>query len=117
MASDRRLKRYYDEINRRFFQDELPRNVIVRWARAGEEKDVACTEKSNPDSKHSYLILLNREKNPTPSIMLSSLAHEMVHVATKFKDDHGDAFDEWHKKLTDRGLFRKGAVLSNITLF
>ena len=80
MASDRRLKRYYDEINRRFFQDELPRNVIVRWAREGEEKDVACTEKANPDSKHSYLILLNREKNPTPSIMLSSLAHEMVHI-------------------------------------
>lgn len=115
--SDRSLKRWYREINRRFFKGELPDNVIVRWARAGEEKDVACTEKLNPDSKNKYLILLNRAKNPTPSIKLSSLLHETVHIATNYKDEHGEAFDDWHKKLTERGAFRKGALLSNITLF
>ena len=115
--SDRSLKHWYRELNRRFFNGELPDNIVVRWARAGEESDVACTEKLNPDNKNKYLILLNRAKNPTASIKLSSLAHECVHVATQYRDNHGEAFDDWHKKLTDRGLFKKGALLSNITLF
>lgn len=115
--SDRSLKAYYRLINKRFFNGELPDNVVVRWARAGEEKDVACTEKLNPDNKNKYLILLNRAKNPTASIKLASLLHEAVHVATQYRDNHGEAFDDWHKKLTDRGAFKKGALLANITLF
>ena len=116
--SDGSLKKWYRIINRKFFNNELPDNVIVRWARAGEEKDCAsCSPIDNPDNKNKYLILLNRSKNPTASIKLSALAHEMVHIATNYKDEHGDAFSEWHEKLTTRGLFRKGALLSNITLF
>jgi hypothetical protein len=116
--SDASLKKWYRLINKKFFSQELPDNVIVRWARAGEESDVAsCSPVDNPDNKHKYLIILNKSKNPTASIKLSSLAHEMVHIATHCKDEHGDAFDDWHKKLTDRGLFKKGALLSNITLF
>jgi hypothetical protein len=118
LHSDASLKKWYRTINKRFFNNELPDNVIVRWACAGEESDVAsCSPLDNPDNKHKYLILLNKSKNPTASIKLSSLAHEMVHIATNYQDEHGEAFDEWHKKLTDRGLFKKGALLSNITLF
>lgn len=117
-SSDGSLKKWYRIINTKFFNNELPDNVIVRWARAGEETDIAsCAPIDNPDNKNKYLILLNRAKNPTASIKMSSLAHEMVHVATQYKDDHGPAFDEWHEKLTTRGLFRKGAVLSHVTLF
>jgi hypothetical protein len=117
-SSDPSLKKWYRNINKRFFNNELPDNVIVRWARAGEEKDIAsCSPIDNPDNKNKYLILLNRAKNPTASIKMSSLAHEMVHVATNYKDEHGPAFDEWHEKLTQRGLFRKGAVLAHVTLF
>jgi len=117
-SSDPSLKKWYRNINKRFFNNVLPDNVIVRWARAGEEKDVAsCSPIDNPDNKNKYLILLNRAKNPTASIKMSSLAHEMVHVATNYKDEHGPAFDEWHEKLTQRGLFRKGAVLAHVTLF
>ena len=116
--SDGSLKKWYRIINTKFFKNELPDDVIVRWARGGEESDVAsCSPIDNPDKKNKYLILLNRAKNPTTSIKLSSLAHEMVHVATKNRDAHGEAFDEWHKKLTERGLFRRGALLSNTTLF
>jgi len=92
-SSDASLKKWYRVINKKFFLGELPDNVIVRWARAGEESDVAsCSPIDNPDNKNVYLILLNRAKNPTASIKMSSLAHEMVHVATKYKDDHGPAF-------------------------
>jgi hypothetical protein len=117
-TSDRSLKNYYRIINKKFFNGELPDNVVIRWATAGEEKDVAsCSPIDNPDNKNKYLILLNRAKNPTASIKLSALAHEMVHVATQYRDEHGPAFDEWHEKLTQRGLFRKGALLSHVTLF
>lgn len=117
-ASDRSLKKYYRDINHRFFNNELPDNVIVRWAKPGEEKDVAsCSPIGGDDGKHKYLILLNRKKCTTASIKLAALAHEMVHIATNYKDDHGDAFSEWHQKLTTRGLFKKGAVLPDITLF
>jgi hypothetical protein len=116
MRSDRTLKTWYNRINKRFFYDELPANVIVRWAESGEEKDIACTERL-VGKKHSYEILLNRDKNPTPSIKLASLVHEMVHLATHYTDSHGPLFDEWRAKLGERGVFKKGALLKGITLF
>jgi len=60
---------------------------------------------------------LNREKNSTNSQKLSTLIHEMIHIATHFKDSHGPLFAEWHLKLTERGAFKKGALLKGITLF
>jgi len=117
MRSDRTLKRWYLLINKKFFYGELPTNVIVRWALPGEEKDIACTERLVNSKRHSYEILLNREKNPTNSIKLTSLAHEMIHVATHYKDSHGPLFDGWRHRLGERGLFKKGALLKGITIF
>ena len=111
------LKQWYAHINRKYFYDELPANVIVRWANPGEEKDVACTEKLTDDDTHSYQILLNKAKNPTSSIKLASLVHEMIHIATKYKDNHGPSFEEWRVKLGERGIFRKGALLKGLTIF
>jgi hypothetical protein len=116
MRSDRTLKKWYAVINKRFFFDELPANVIVRWATPGEEKDVACTARATGE-KHSYEILLNREKNKANSQKLSSLVHEMIHIATQCRDSHGPLFAEWHLKLTERGIFKKGALLRGICLF
>ncbi len=116
MQSNRTLKGWYNKINTRFFYDELPSNVIVRWALPGEEKDIACTERL-VDKRHSYEILLNREKNKTNSIKLSSLVHEMIHVATKYRDQHGPAFEEWRVRIGERGIFKKGALLKSITIF
>lgn len=116
MRSDRTLKRWYSTINKKFFYGELPSNVIVRWALPGEENDIACIERVL-DEKHSYVILLNREKNKTNSQKLNSLIHEMTHIATHYRDNHGPLFDEWHKKLTERGAFKKGALLKGISLF
>lgn len=116
MKSDRTLKRWYLIINKKFFYGELPTNVIVRWALSGEENDIACTERI-VGKKHSYEILLNRDKNKTNSIKLGTLVHEMIHVATHFKDSHGPLFEEWRAKLGERGVFKKGALLRGITLF
>lgn len=117
MRSDRTLKRWYRTINKKFFFDELPANVIVRWALSGEESDIASCTKHESGNRHSYEILLNREKNRTNSQKLSTLVHEMIHVATHYRDDHGPLFAEWHAKLTERGIFKKGALLKGICLF
>jgi len=116
MPSDRALKKWYSVINKKFFYGELPTNVIVRWALPKEEKDIACCQKLN-EGRYSYEITLNRELNKTLSQRVSSLVHEMIHVATQSRDNHGPLFDEWHKKLTERGVFKKGAVLKKLCLF
>jgi hypothetical protein len=116
MRSDRTLKRWYNLINKKFFFGELPSNVIVRWALPDEEKDIACVERIYGE-RHCYEILLNRDKNKTHSQKLNSLIHEMTHVATHYRDNHGPLFAEWHTKLTERGAFKKGALLKGIGLF
>ena len=116
MQSDRTLKKWYSVINKKFFFGELPANVIVRWALPDEERDIACTEKL-AGKKHSYELLLNREKIKTQSQKLSSLLHEMIHVATHFRDQHGPLFEEWRTKLGERGAFRKGALVKGVCLF
>jgi hypothetical protein len=114
--SDPSLKRYYRLMNSKFFEGTLPDNVLVRWARPGEESDCASTER-RPQDPNQYVILLNRKKCASASIKLVHLLHEMVHVATHNRDDHGSDFSAWHRLLTQRGAFEKGAVLKDITLF
>jgi len=114
--SDKSLKRYYEIINTKFYYGELPRNVIVRWAEPGEETDIASTN-SPKNERHSFVILLNRDKITTRSIKLSSLLHETIHVITKNRDDHGAIYSEWHEKLVERGAFKKGALIKGVTLF
>lgn len=116
MRSDKTLKKWYSLINKKFFYGELPQNVVVRWSLPGEEKDVASLEKS-ADHRHSFILLLNKEKNPTLSIKLSSLLHEMIHVATGNRDDHGPLFEAWRVKLGSRGTFKKGALIKGTCLF
>jgi len=116
-TSDRSLKRYYRIMNTKFFDGNLSDKVLVRWAKKGEEKDIACADKLPSENKNEYIILLNPSKVSTDSQKLSSLLHEMIHVATKCADDHGPTFSAWHKKLTNRGAFKKGAVLADTTLF
>ena len=126
MRSDKALKTWYNKINKKFFDNELPRKTCVRWINDKEqekfeEKYFAWTiniEGTNQDDGyHRYVIVISKNKNPGRTAQLASLAHEMVHVATGMRDDHGKAFSEWHEKLTERGLFRKGAVLRGLTLF
>lgn len=116
MRSDATLKKWYSLINKKFFYGELPQNVIVRWAKDGEEPDMASANQAD-DHKHSYVIVMNREKITTQSVKLSSLLHEMIHVATGLRDNHGPLFEEWRVKLGERGAFKKGALLKGISLF
>ena len=114
--SNAELKKWYRKLNAKFFNGDLPDNVLLQWATPEQEPDIASCEPRS-DGTNCYKLLFNRLKNPTKTLLLSAMLHEMVHIATKYKDNHGPAFDAWHKKLTKRGAFKKGAVLKDVTLF
>jgi hypothetical protein len=122
MRSDRILKRYYNLINEKFFQGELPSNVCVRYATDDdEEEDKGCLNYYGwvelGEGRHEFQVVIVKAQNPGWTARISTLAHEMCHVATNQRDDHGPAFSYWHELLVDRGLFRKGAILNGVTLF
>lgn len=121
MRSDPTLRKWYRIINRKFFANELPDRVLVRWADheferkwesayfgwAGRVKSI----------RHDYEIVLSRQHNTKASARLSTLAHEMCHIATGLKDSHGDAFEKQRQCIAERGIFRKHALHKNLTIF
>lgn len=127
MTSDRTLRKWYRFINRRFFHGELPDNVIVRWADTAEETEAQWEEryfgwtddqKSAPwIAPHPFQIVLSRPRNVYAATRFSTLAHEMIHVATRCRDDHGPAFERWRERIADAGIFRKGAIRKGLTIF
>jgi hypothetical protein len=123
MKSDPTLKKWYRLINKKFFDSKLPKDVCVRWAEPFEDHDERWEEKyfgsadAAKDGAHSYVIVMSRIKNTAASVRMLTLAHEMCHVATECKDDHGPAFEEWRQYIGDRGFFKKGAVRKGLTIF
>lgn len=132
MRSDKQLKYWYNLINRKFFNGELPTSrVCVRWVNdieqaKYEEKYFAWTSnaddfspeaKKQDNNRHDWAIVISKAKNPGITAVLATLAHEMCHVATKMRDDHGPAFEAKRQMIADRGFFKKGAVLKDRTLF
>lgn len=125
MKSDKTLKKWYRIINKRFFHNELPGNVCVRW---GSEEDLEEDErweekyngmafKEDAGSYHYGTILISNSLRTFPCTRLATLVHEMCHLATDFRDEHGPAFEEWRKIIGDRGVFKKSALLRNLTIF
>jgi hypothetical protein len=123
MRSDRTLRKWYRQLNRRFFGNQLPDDVCVRWADDTEEREAKWEEKyfgwADPayDGRHRYVIIMSRRKITSLSLKAATLAHEMCHIATDLKDDHGPAFEQWRQYIGDRGIFKKHAVYKGLTLF
>lgn len=124
MKSDRTLIAWYRRINKRFFGGACPEKVCVRWADPETEtqynwEDRYFGEAStvSDDRHHDYQIVMSRSLNKKWIVRISTLVHEMVHLATKLRDNHGPAFSYWHEYITERGIFRKHALKKGMTLF
>jgi hypothetical protein len=128
VKSDKTLRKWYIFINRRFYDNQLPDNVCVRWADETEEKEVERWEEKYfgwankcdgdyADGYHTHYIVLSRLKNEAATTRMSTLAHEMIHIATNCRDDHGPAFEKWRLYISDRGIFKKHAVRKGLTIF
>jgi CRISPR/Cas system endoribonuclease Cas6 (RAMP superfamily) len=129
VRSDRTLKRWYRLINRKFFYNALPNNVCVRYINEiekekYEDKYFAWTSNvedmvsdGGKPGKHKYAIVISKTKNPGRTAVCASLVHEMIHVYTEMRDDHGPAFEAARQMISDRGIYKKGAILSGLTIF
>lgn len=130
MRSDKTLKKYYNLINLKFFHNELPHNVCVRYISELEQEKFEDTyfawtssKKDAPQAfaedhyRHEYVIVISKNKNPGWTAKMATLAHEMIHVSTKMTDDHGPAFEAKRQMISDRGIFKKSAVLKDLTIF
>ncbi len=123
MRSDKCLKRWYRAINKNFFDNELPNNVCVRWVNEEDkEEEEGCEHRyfawtNKLQGQHSYCIVISKTKNPGKTAVLATLAHEMIHVSTGMRDDHGPAFEAKRQMIADKGIFKKNALLKGRTIF
>ena len=122
MRSDRTLKKHYNRINKRFFHGELPQNTCVRWLDLDEDdprlEDIlfGYADKAN-DGYHKYQIVLSKKMCGPASSRMTTLVHEMIHCYLNLRDDHGKAFERVRLMLSDRGVFKKSAVIRGLTIF
>jgi hypothetical protein len=126
VRSDRTLKAWYNKINRKFFDNQLPKNTCVRWINELEQEKfeemyfawTSNIEGTEQDDKiHKYVIVISKNKNPGKTAVLATLIHEMIHVSTEMRDDHGPAFEEKRQMISDKGIFKKHALLRGLTIF
>jgi|SRR5581483_7130418 len=128
MKSDRTLRKWYCTINRRFFDGLCSDKVCVRWANESEEQEARWEEQyfgwAQPieHPRYRFALVLSQIKNQPKrnylgTLALSTLAHEMCHIATECRDDHGPAFENWRVHIAARGIFRKHALYRNVTIF
>jgi hypothetical protein len=128
VKSDRTLLKWYRRINKRFFDGACPEKVCVRWVVDDEEErdrkweetwfgEAERITEDHHDPYHDYQIVLSRVKNDSWIVKISTLVHEMIHLATDLKDDHGPAFEHWRQYVSDRGIFKKHALRKGNTLF
>ena len=125
MRSDKTLKKRYNNINRRFFHNVLPSNICVRWVceedldenEELEEDYSGLAWKEDRASRHYGTIVISNNLRNDWRLAMAILVHEMCHVATDFRDEHGPAFELWRQTIGDRGIFRKGAIYKGLTIF
>jgi len=124
VKSDRTLLGWYTYINERFFHGACPDRVCVRWAdpeetesRTWETKYFGEASEAMDDEYHDYQIVMSKPLNKQWIVRISTLVHEMIHLATDLKDDHGPAFEHWRQYVSDRGIFKKHALRKGSTLF
>jgi hypothetical protein len=125
VKSDRTLLKWYRLINKKFFDGACPDRVCVRWAEPDEDREPRWEKKyfgeasrsEDAEGHHDYQIVMSKPLNKQWIVRISTLVHEMIHLATDLKDDHGPAFEHWRQYVSDRGIFKKHALRKGSTLF
>jgi hypothetical protein len=110
MRSDPTLKRYYREFNRKFWGNTLPNNVVVRWGTDDDiyegnlkRSDAGVCLRHGPHEPMEIVLdpVMRREKQYKHTKL--TLHHEMIHVKTKNRDNHGPVFKKYRDMLIEKG--------------
>lgn len=82
MRSDPTLKRIYNEFNAKWFNGELPKNIVVRWARNQAELHDECQSKQAAACADNETIVMDPKYRRFRwwAQLKETMLHEMCHV-------------------------------------
>ena len=96
-----KLRRAYEEYNRKYFENKLPEvdEVVLRWSK--RELSICGYNKGDE-------IVINRKDRKRDSIWKMTLLHEMCHLATEHEQAlHGKLWKKEMRRLARIGAFDK----------
>jgi hypothetical protein len=101
------IKEQYDEYNKEYFGDKLPKNTRVTYYHG---KYVARTGMDKDGVPHIYL---DDVYNAPPQFMHAVLGHEMCHIATwPEQAEHGSQWDSCMLNLTAQHFYERVFIFS-----
>lgn len=94
--TDRDLKKTYSSFNRKYFDNKLPKSMVVRFGRLSYQD----YGEYDPDG----IITISSSISHIAEMIMTTLLHEMAHVAVGPQAEHGMI---WQSKIVE--LFNQGA--------
>jgi hypothetical protein len=111
MRSDPYLKRLYNQYNKKYFGNQLPK-IKVHYASPAQFVKrklgkTTCAATLYDENHKPVAIVIKKFKRKAYGYIKSDLLHEMVHVALPFRVDHGPRFQAEMLRLAMAGAFEK----------
>jgi hypothetical protein len=103
MSSDPQLRRWYLDINRRYFDSALPEDTVIFW----EAVAAGYGDCWKPDEDGEFVIRINPALRGWPQLAKLTLFHECVHVKLHPNGEHGSLFDAEIVRLAQYKSYRK----------
>jgi hypothetical protein len=105
--SNKYLKKSYDEFNKKYFSNELPKDMVVRFSRLRDDDKFQepCGITMFKWDRPLY-ILINKKLRWQSMLADFTLIHEMVHVAHPEINGHGPRFQKQMMRLAKAGAFK-----------
>jgi hypothetical protein len=100
------LKIWYDEYNQQYFENKLPKDVVIDYSGAGGY--MAITTMLSDGRFH---IALNEKYTAAPRVAHLTLLHEQCHVATYDEiEEHGKRWRTCMLEIDAEGAFRANLI-------
>ena len=101
-----KLELYYQIYNEQYFDNRLPKDVIIYWDTSIEVDELAVTSLNQSADQFVVRFSLNLQFSDALSRMV--LLHEMVHIKLwNVARGHGKAFQDEMLSLANRGAFEQ----------
>jgi hypothetical protein len=104
--TNRYLARTYAELNKKYFRNRLPKDMVVRFVTMnsidGQEDDAHTRVYWN---RPAYIVI-NKRNTWSATQTDMALIHEMVHVENPKPNGHGSWFQKRMLKLAKAGAFK-----------
>ncbi len=103
------LDKYYAQYNSEFFNDKLPRDVVIDWGEYGN--DAMATTSKLPDGR--FHIALNERYSSAGRVARLILFHEACHVQTWGEQPanvHGPRWRTCMLNLYQQGAFKRDLI-------